>query len=66
MAEDKKHQAGGTEQVPENDPMHGRTHNSQNPEIEEQGNKRDKSGVDHQVGNMNHGESGDRLTPSKQ
>lgn len=66
MAEQNKQQTGNREQAPANDPIHGRIHNSQNPEIEEQGSSRDISEVDQQEGNMQHGESGDRLTPPRE
>ncbi len=48
-----------------NDPHHGRTHNSQNPEFEEQGTGRDISEIDQQEGNMDNGESGDQHTGTR-
>ena len=66
MAADKKQQERDKEQVPGNDPMHGRTHNSQNPEVEEQSSQRDISKVDQQEGNMHRGETGDRLTQKEE
>jgi hypothetical protein len=36
----------------------GRTHNSQNPAIEQEGGQQDISAVDQQEGTMNHGETG--------
>ena len=65
MAEDKKQQTNNENKTPENEPSRGRIHNSQNPEFEEQGVGRDISEVDQQEGNMNHGETGDNLTESK-
>lgn len=65
MAADKKQHTDNEGQAPENDPIHGRIYNSRNPEIEKQGSGRDISEVDQQEGNMNNGESGDRLTSPK-
>lgn len=66
MAADKQQQERDKEQAPANDPIHGRTHNSQNPEMEEQSSRQDISKVDQQEGNMNHGETGDRLTQKEE
>ncbi|HEV7331626.1 MAG TPA: hypothetical protein VGN63_11350 [Flavisolibacter sp.] len=65
MAEDKKQQTNHENQAPENEAIRGRIHNSQNPEFEKQDVGRDISEVDQQEGNMNNGESGDKLTGVK-
>lgn len=64
MTEDTKKETKGGSNMAQNEPVHGRTHNSQNPAFEEQGAGRDISEIDQQEGNMSHGESGDQHTTS--
>lgn len=47
-----------TTQQPENDDVHGRTHNSQNPDVDKSAASADINAVDQQEGTMNHGETG--------
>lgn len=64
MTDDKRNEANTGNNIAHNEPIHGRTHNSQNPAFEEQGAGRDISEIDQQEGNMSHGESGDQHTIS--
>ncbi|RYZ58477.1 MAG: hypothetical protein EOO14_09675 [Chitinophagaceae bacterium] len=65
MTSDRKNETSSGDATVQNDPHHGRTHNSQNPEFEEHGTGRDISEIDQQEGNMDHGESGDQHTSKR-
>lgn len=64
MADDKNQNTSTQQSSGEKEP-HGRTHNSQNPELEKQGSQHDISRVDQQEGNMNNGESGGNFTQNE-
>jgi hypothetical protein len=67
MADEKAQHT--TQQPPENsnnNNVHGRIHNSQNPAFEQSGTRNDISSIDQQEGNMNNGECGRDLNKGQE
>lgn len=64
MTDDKKQSpTSGSQIKSDSNNVHGRIHNSQNPNFDQKGTRNDISSVDQQEGNMDHGECGGNLKP---